>query len=186
VARKTRSRWRTPEEQARWAFERHRNANRLAKPGRTEMVLVLDHPKPDFNVGKIFRAADAFGVREIHLIGIEWFNPAPAMGAFKHVPARFHDEIDDCCAGLVAEKYQLIGLDPERGEDIRSMRLPARSAFLFGHEEYGLRPDARLLPDLAWAKIPQFGKTRSLNLSVAAAIAMYEYIRQHPPELGSR
>ncbi|MCA9729267.1 MAG: TrmH family RNA methyltransferase [Candidatus Eisenbacteria bacterium] len=181
MARKTRSRWRTPDEQARWSFDRHRNANRLAHPGPTELVVVLDRPKPDFNVGKIFRAADAFGVREIHLIGIEWFNPAPAMGAFKHVPAHFSSDLSACCASLADQGYTLVAFDPGRGQELPTAVLPRRCAFLFGHEEFGFSPEVAGMDALQWMRIPQLGHTRSLNLSVAAAIAMYEYVRQFPP-----
>ncbi|HFQ90627.1 MAG TPA: hypothetical protein ENK27_11190, partial [Desulfobulbus sp.] len=41
-----------------------------ARPGIHSCILVLDGLKPDFNIGKIFRSADAFGAREIHLVNV--------------------------------------------------------------------------------------------------------------------
>ena len=51
-------------EMAKRRFRRQRNKNYLAKPGSHECVIVLDHLKPTYNIGKIFRSADAFGARQ--------------------------------------------------------------------------------------------------------------------------
>ena len=160
-------------------FERQRRANLLAAGGRRNFIIVLDHLKPAFNIGKIFRSADAFGAREIHLIGIDFFNPAPAMGSFKWVPARFHDRFDPCIEQLGQDDYTIYALDPNGELDLTTACLPERSAFVFGHEEYGLSVDSGRFPMLKTLKIPQIGRVQSLNVSVAASVVMYEYIRQH-------
>ena len=51
--------------QARKRFERQRRLNRLASPGIHRLVGVLDHLKPRFNIGKIFRSAEAFGAEAV-------------------------------------------------------------------------------------------------------------------------
>ena len=160
-------------------FERHRRANLLAQPGANEFIIVLDHLKPTFNIGKIFRSADAFGAREVHLIGVDFFDPAPAMGSFKWVPAYFHADFASCYRQLTGRGYVLFALEPDQGEALPEAVLPARSAFVFGHEEFGLSFDKRDYPALRVLRIPQQGKVQSLNVSVAASIVMYEYLRQH-------
>lgn len=164
---------------ARKRFERQRRANLTASAGRHRFVIVLDHLKPAFNIGKIFRSADAFGAREIHLVGIDFFNPAPAMGSFKWVPAKFHDDFATCHDRLQQEHYSIFTLDPAADTVLTSARLPLRSAFVFGHEEFGLSVDRERYPDLKPLKIPQIGKVQSLNVSIAASVVMYEYFRQH-------
>jgi tRNA G18 (ribose-2'-O)-methylase SpoU len=164
---------------ARKRFERQRRANLLATAGRHWFVIVLDHLKPAFNIGKIFRSADAFGAREIHLVGIDFFNPAPAMGSFKWVPARFHDNFDTCYEQLDQKRYSIFTLDPAADRALPSTRLPLRSAFVFGHEEFGLSVDRDRYPDVQPLRIPQIGKVQSLNVSIAASVVMYEYFRQH-------
>ena len=160
-------------------FERQRRANLLATSGRHRFIIVLDHLKPAFNIGKIFRSADAFGAREIHLVGIDFFNPAPAMGSFKWVPARFHDQFNTCYDHLRQEHYSIFALDPAAEMTLTSAKLPVRSAFVFGHEEFGLSVDRDRYPGLKPLKIPQIGKVQSLNVSIAASVVMYEYFRQH-------
>lgn len=175
---------RTARAQAMLRFERQRRLNALAQPGPRSLVVVLDHLKPSFNIGKIFRSAHAFGVREIHLIGIDWFDPAPAKGAFKRVPARFFDDFEQSRALLAAHDYRIHLLDPDAEQPLACCSLPRRSAFVVGHEEFGLSFDATLYPDLARVRIAQVGPVESLNVSVAASIAMYEFVRLDaiPPE----
>ncbi len=144
------------------------------------MIIVLDHLKSGFNVPKIFRSAEAFGAREVHLVGIPPFDPAPAKGSFRKVPARFYDDFTNCHRTLVERGYELFLLAPGAAEPLSETPLPPQSAFVFGHEEFGPSFDRRAFPDLRTLSIPQFGSVQSLNVSVAASVVMYEYARQHP------
>ncbi len=166
-------------EEARRRFRRHRNRNRLATPGIHKCIIVLDGLKPTFNIGKIFRSAEAFGCHEVHLIGTDFFDPAPAMGAFKYVPAKFHSRFISCYAELLERGYTPFILEPGRGEPVMNVDLPEKSAFVFGHEEYGISFEPDLYPEIRRLTIPQYGRSQSLNVSVAASIILYEYTRQH-------
>jgi len=159
-------------------FLREKVLNKSAKPGVHECIMVLDHLKPDFNVGKIFRSADAFGVKEVWLVGIPFFHPGTAMGSFRHVPARFFDKFADCYKQLMAEGYTVFIFEPTGGNRLFDFKFPKKSAFIMGHEEYGVSFDKKDFPGLEILTVPQFGKVQSLNVSIAASIAMYEYIRQ--------
>lgn len=165
---------------AQQRFRRQKNANLLARPGAHEFVIILDSLKPAFNIGKIFRSADAFGAREIHLVDIDFFDPAPAMGSFKWVPARFHEHFETCYHDLSSRGYTLFTLDPTAGTALDRTALPRRSAFIFGHEEWGISADIAAYPGIQPLHIPQCGQVQSLNVSIAASIAMWEYLRQHP------
>lgn len=164
---------------ARKRFRRQKNTNLLAAPGAHSFIIVLDSLKPAFNVGKIFRSADAFGAHEVHLVGIDFFDPAPSMGSFKWVPARFHDRFASVHRELVSRDYTMFALEPQTGPPIHSHPLPWRSAFIFGHEEYGLSFDPADYPAIQALSIPQFGQVQSLNVSNAASVVMWEFLRQH-------
>ena len=151
----------------------------LATPGINDFIVILDHIKSDFNIGKIFRSADAFGAREIHLIGIEHFDPTPAKGAFKWVPAKFHDTIWTCHTELTTQGYTVFALEPSEGHKLTDIVLPKKAAFILGHEEFGHSFEIKQYSGMQTLKIPQFGITQSLNVSIAASITMYEYVRQH-------
>lgn len=164
---------------ARRRFRRQRNKNRLASPGIHDCIIVLDHLKPTYNIGKIFRSAEAFGAREVHLVNIPFFDPAPGMGAFKWVPAFFHNTFLSCYSDLVHKGWTPCILEPGKGVRITDVNLPRKSAFIFGHEEFGVSFEPDLYPKIERLTIPQFGRSQSLNVSVAASIILYEYTRQY-------
>ncbi len=164
---------------AKRRFRRQRNKNRLATSGVHDCVIVLDHLKPTYNIGKIFRSAEAFGAKELHLVGIDYFDPAPGMGAFKWVPAVFHTNFYPCYTHLINNGYTPFILEPGKGAPIMDTPLPKKSAFIFGHEEYGISFEPDLFPQIQRLTIPQYGKSQSLNVSVAASIILYEYVRQN-------
>ena len=159
-------------------YEKEKRKNLLAKPGQHQFALVLDHLKAGFNVPKIFRSAEAFGAAAIHLVGIGPFDPAPAKGAFRKVPAVFHDDFAPCYRQLSDSGYQLIRLAPDAEQSLCSIELPKQSAFIFGHEEFGCSFASSDYPEIKSLSIPQFGSVQSLNVSVTAAVVMYEYVRR--------
>ncbi len=179
IDRATRKARRDKRQQALRRYEKHRQRNLLAKPGAHEFIVVLDHLKAGFNVPKIFRSAEVFGAAEVHLIGIGPFDVNPAKGAFKSVPARFHEDFSPCHDELISRGYSLFALAAGADTPLPGSRLPVRSAFVVGHEEMGLSFDPRAFPDVGRLSIPQFGRIESLNVSIAASIVMYEYVRQH-------
>ena len=159
-------------------FKKQKRLNLLAESGKYPYIIVLDHLKPSFNIGKILRSADAFGAHEVHLIGTDFFDPAPAMGSFKWVPTRFHEDFEACHKELNGRGYTLFIAEPSPGESLLSVRFPPKSAFIFGNEEYGISFDKDDYEGTRLLNIPQFGKVHSLNVSIAASVVMYEYVRQ--------
>ena len=161
-------------------FERARRRNLVnARPGVHDCILVLDGLKPDFNIGKIFRSADAFAAREIHLIGIRAFDPKPAKGSVRWVPFQVHDDFPSCYHTLTQAGYSFTVLEPGGSSLLGSCALAKKTAFVLGHEQFGISFDWTAYPDIAGLSIPQWGHVQSLNVSIAASIVLYEYTRQH-------
>ncbi len=164
---------------ALWRFEKQRRQNLLAQPGPHSVALVLDHLRADFNVPKIFRSAEAFGAHSVHLIDIGPFDPAPAKGAFRHVPARFHESFAACRSALADDDFALFALDPQGRESLAEVQLPRRCAFVLGHEARGLSGEVRSDQHMRLLRIPQWGQVESLNVAVAASLALYAYVSRH-------
>ncbi len=170
-------------QQRKWErrqFEKHQRHNtHFATAGVHDFVVILDHLKAGYNIGKIFRSAEAFGAKEVHLIGTSFFPLQTAKGAFKHVPAVFHQSFETCYEQLARQGYSFFILEPEAEVTLGESCFPSRSAFVFGHEGFGVMLDRAEHMSLHGIAIEQFGKVQSLNVSVAASVVMYEYVRQH-------
>lgn len=160
-------------------YQKQRQRNAVAIPGDMPFAIVLDNLKAGFNVPKIFRSAHAFGASEVHLVNIGPFDPSAAKGAFRKVPARFHETFQQAHHELREKGYQLYALTPTAEAQLPTTALDKKAAFIMGHEEHGLSIDLADYPDIKHLSIPHVGLMESLNVSVAASIVMYEYCRQH-------
>ncbi len=165
-------------EQVEWAFRKQRNANLLAERGVHDCVVVLDGLNPSHNIGKIFRSAEVFGVREVHVINTPVFNTAPGKGAFKRVPAKFFDSFSESYRQLTDEGYTIYALYPDEQHFLHKEQLAKKAAFVVGHEENGLSFRPEQYEGVIPLAIAQFGKTESLNVAVAASVCLYEYCKQ--------
>ena len=174
--------------QAKQRYDKQRQRNVMAKPGIHDFIVVLDHLKGGFNVPKIFRSAEAFGAKAVHLVNVEWFDPAPAKGSFRKVPAKFYDKFDTSYKELTEQGYTLYMLTAqtdvdEAGDRVSfnsyDMTMDKKSAFILGHEAKGHSFDPAEYPEIRKLSIPHFGSVESLNVSIAASIVMYEYVSQY-------
>lgn len=155
-------------------FQKELRLNSLAKEGPSDLILVLDHIKSDFNIGKIYRSAYAFGIKEIVLVGIESFDPYPSKGCFKKIPTKFFDKTKDAISYLNQNLYEIFILDVNSEKLLRDISFPRKSAIVICHEEFG--PDDAFSSEFSTrVKIKQIGEVESLNVSNAISIAMYAY-----------
>jgi tRNA G18 (ribose-2'-O)-methylase SpoU len=96
---------------------------------------------------------------------------------YQHV--HHHQTVGDLAAYLHNRGVSLLGVDNLPGSDpIETLVLPRQVCLLFGQEGPGLSGAAHDACDGTFS-IAQFGSTRSINASAAAAIAMHTWIRQH-------
>ena len=165
------------------AYHRHQFAKEIIlskhqPPGAFPLVLILDNMKPTFNIGKIIRTANALGIREVHLVGIPIFDLRTARGALRHTRSRRFETFAESYETLKTEGYAFFALAPQADATLGESAFPEKSAFIVGHEEFGLSFDSAKFPDIKKLRIPQFGRVQSLNASIAASISCFEYLRQ--------
>ncbi|EQC50690.1 TrmH family RNA methyltransferase [Bacteriovorax sp. DB6_IX] len=165
-------------------FEKELEINlEKSKEGIHELIIVLDHLKGNFNMGKIMRSAEIYSVKEVHIIGTKFFDPTPAKGALKRVKTYFYHSFDESAARIKELGFSAITFDSKATEYLNDCQLPEKSAFIFGHEEFGPMYDKDQFEASKVLKIKQYGLTESLNVSIAATISMYEYTNQHGKEI---
>jgi tRNA G18 (ribose-2'-O)-methylase SpoU len=146
---------------------------------RHDFHVAIENWQHDFNIGTIVRTANAFLAAEVHIVGNRRWNRRGAMVTDRYQHLRHHDNAADLAADLHAADVQLLGIDNLPGSaHLETMTIPRRVCFLFGQEGPGLSESAREVCD-GTLSIAQFGSTRSINASAAAAIAMHSWIRAH-------
>lgn len=160
------------------SFERQRLLNKvMSRPGPFPYVLILDNLKVDFNIGKIIRSAEAFGAQGIDVVGTLFFDPMPAKGCMKRVPWTMRKTFIESYHHYKAKGFTFYAFDSGATESIHQVQFPDNSAFVMGHEGFGMSFKKEDYPEIKWIKIPQVGMVESLNVSVAASIVMYEFTR---------
>jgi tRNA(Leu) C34 or U34 (ribose-2'-O)-methylase TrmL len=107
-----------------------------------------------YNVAQILRSALAMGTSAVHLVKVGPFDPSLASGAFRKVTACFHDCFDDARSAPNAPSYRRFAFSTDADIALPDVALPARSVFVFGHDECGLGFEAADLPDITWLRIP--------------------------------
>ncbi len=149
---------------------------------RHDFHVAIENWQHDFNIGTIVRSANAFLAAEVHIVGNRRWNRRGAMVTDRYQHIRHHPD-----AAALAEylhradggPVRLLGIDNLPGSaHLETMEFPQRVCFLFGQEGPGLSAGARAVCDGTFS-IAQFGSTRSINASAAAAIAMHAWVLQY-------
>jgi tRNA G18 (ribose-2'-O)-methylase SpoU len=146
---------------------------------RHDFHVAIENWQHDFNIGTVVRTANAFLAAEVHIVGNRRWNRRGAMVTDRYQHLRHHETAAELASYLHERDVRLLGIDNLPGSDhLESMTVPRRVCFLFGQEGPGLSDDARAACDGTFS-IAQFGSTRSINASSAAAIAMHAWVREY-------
>ena len=141
--------------------------------------VAIENWQHDFNIGTIVRTANAFLAREVHIVGNRRWNRRGAMVTDRYQHVRHHEDAPALASYLHEQGVTLLGIDNLPGSrPVETITLPRDVCLLFGQEGPGLSEGARAVCDGTFS-IAQFGSTRSINASAAAAIAMHAWIRQY-------
>ncbi len=143
----------------------------------SNLEIALDNVERDYNMGTIVRSANAFGVRRVHIIGRRQWNKRGAMMTDKYLHVDYHDSAETFRAAIQGKTLVAVDNVPA-AVSITDCKLPEDCVLLFGAEGPGIRTELLHAADHI-VKIDQYGSTRSLNVGVAAGIAMYEWSRRH-------
>jgi tRNA G18 (ribose-2'-O)-methylase SpoU len=141
--------------------------------------VAIENWQHDMNIGSIVRSANAFAADTVHIVGRKRWNKRGAMVTDRYQHVLHHDTVAELVAWARAEGLPIIAIDNVPGSVIiERYRFPERCILLFGQEGPGISAEAIEAAD-AVVEISQFGSTRSINASAAAAVAMHVWITQH-------
>ncbi len=149
---------------------------------KPNFYLILPNIRSCHNVGAMFRTGDAFGISKIFLVGYTACPPKiqidkVALGAEKWISWKKRKDLKRLIVSLKKKGVRIIGLEEaETSCEIEDLRFKMKNqdiALIVGNEVDGISENVlKLCDDVVHIKM--YGKKESLNVSVAAGIAMYE------------
>ena len=160
------------------------------KRGDYSFLIVLDGVEDPHNLGAIIRTADAAGAdgvviperRAAHVTGTV---AKASAGASEYLPVARVTNINRTLEDLKERNVWTIGLDERADKSYEQIDYKMDCALVLGAEGAGLHEHVRRKCDFL-ISIPMLGRVPSLNVSVAAAVVMYEVVRQRRTPLKSK
>lgn len=141
--------------------------------------VAIENWQHDMNIGSIVRSANAFAADTVHIVGRRRWNKRGAMVTDRYQHVVHHETVEDLVAWAKTEGLPILAIDNVPGcVKIETFDFPAACVLLFGQEGPGLSPEAIAAAESV-IEISQFGSTRSINASAAAAVTMHSWIMQH-------
>lgn len=161
--------------------ERYRKLRSTLERRQPDLTVLMDDVHKDHNLSAILRTADAVGIINIHAVspGHEVArHHKMAGGSRKWVTTRLHPDIETAVGRLHDDGFSVVAAHfSNRAQDFRTIDFTRPTAVLMGSELRGVSNRGAELAD-QHAVIPMQGMVASLNVSVAAALILYEAQRQ--------
>ena len=163
--------------------ERRQKIEAVLSKRQNDLTVVLENVFDPHNISAVMRSCDAVGVQEIFVLNSKiprhkkWGARSSSSAAKWLTIHQFENEED--CFNELRKKYSTILTTHLSGDAVSlyQLDLSKPTALVFGNEHSGVSEEVRKLADGNFI-IPQTGMIRSLNISVACAVSLYEAFRQ--------
>lgn len=160
------------------------SAEEFRQSEKLPVIAVLENIRSAYNVGSVFRTADAFLLERIYICGYTAYPPhkeirKTALGAEETVAWKYCKTIEEAITEIRAEGYKVFAVE----QAVDSWKLGSfsveegRIAVIFGNEVTGVEQTTIALCD-GVIEIPQLGMKHSLNVATAAGVVLWELIRE--------
>lgn len=162
--------------------ERWQTMNDVLSKRTRHLTVVLEDLYQPHNASAVLRSCDCFGIQDVHIIENEnKFDPSKGVtiGSDQWLSLNYYnkkerDNTIECYKKLRDEGYQLIATTPHADDvTIDEISIAKKTALIFGSELTGLS-DVALNESDGYARIPMVGFSESFNISVSAALCLYE------------
>ncbi|MDR3609414.1 MAG: TrmH family RNA methyltransferase [Ignavibacteriaceae bacterium] len=166
-------------------FKSEKRLNKIkavAMARQYSLHLVLENVHDPHNVSAVLRTCDAAGIPEVSLL--YYLEKFPRIGkkssasAVKWIQKEKYTDVKECYGSLRSKGFKIYATSLTSGAlNLYNVDLSEKCAIVLGNEHRGVSDEAAELSDDK-LYIPMFGMVQSLNISVAAAIIIYEAVRQ--------
>jgi tRNA G18 (ribose-2'-O)-methylase SpoU len=170
-----------------------KSVDEFKQAGKNPIIVVLENIRSAYNVGSVFRTADAFLIEAIYIVGYSAKPPhkeikKTALGAEETVSWKYFKTTEEAIDLLKAKKYKVYAVEQAEGSyklQAAGFRQNERIALVFGNEVTGVEQSTIQLCE-GCIEIPQLGMKHSLNIATAAGVVLWELIRSKlsPPVKG--
>ncbi len=155
----------------------------LAKVKRRQIYIICDNILDTYNIGSIFRLADAIGASRVYLCGESETPPnikihRAAIGTDKWVPWQYTSTAVEAIAKVKRQnsKVKIVGIEQtKKSRDFRQIEYSEPVAFVVGHETSGVSKETLDACDEI-VELPMYGVNVSLNVMVSLAILLYQTV----------
>lgn len=162
-----------------------KSAEEFRNTEKYPVIAVLENIRSAYNVGSVFRTADAFLLEAVYISGYTAHPPhkeikKTALGAEDSVTWKHFKKIDDAIADLRSQGYRIFAVEQVTNSiSLENFEwLPGEKlAFIFGNEVTGVDEPTLHLCD-GCVEIPQMGTKHSLNIATAAGVVLWEVVRK--------
>jgi tRNA (guanosine-2'-O-)-methyltransferase len=163
--------------------ERHQRLTQVLNKRQNDLTVVLENVFDPHNISAVMRTCDAVGIQEVHVLNTrigphkKW-GAKSSSSAAKWLSIYQHTDAASCFS-ILRRKYGRIFTTHLASDSVSlyDIDLTGSLALVFGNEHEGVSEEIRSLADGNFI-IPQVGIIRSLNISVACAVSLYEAFRQ--------
>ncbi len=151
------------------------------------LILVLENLIDPHNCAACLRSADAVGVQDVHVVeAAAPFvpNTKVTQGSHKWLTLYRHPTSEQCLAALRERRYRVFAATPDGPMTLADLDVTQPLALVFGAEHTGLSAHLRANADGCF-RIPMYGFSQSLNVSVAVAVALFQVVAERTRRLGA-
>jgi len=161
------------------------SAEEFKQSEKVPVVIILDDVRSAYNVGSIFRTADAFRIAGIYICGISARPPhkditKTALGATESVDWEYFPDVNQAVSVLKSYGFKIYAIEQvDESVDLKEFNpeKDTKLALIFGHEVFGVKDELIRQAD-GCIEIPQFGTKHSFNVAVSAGIVLWDLINK--------
>ena len=151
-----------------------------------DLAVILENVHDTHNIGAVLRTSESIGIQEVFILYTEEhlykknlkLGKRTSSGSRKWLDVYLFDDLEDCVKAVRSKYDRLIGtILNKNARSLYDLDLTGSAAFVFGNEKKGISSELAAHLDENFI-IPQVGFVKSLNISVACAVSLYEAMRQ--------
>ncbi len=154
--------------------ERREKFDKTVSHRTKHFTMVLEDLKDPHNISAVIRTCEVFGLQNVHVIEeINSYSTVKTIlkGSFKWLDMYRYKKRENCFKSLKSQGYQIAVASTNTDNSLFNLDFSQKTAFYLGSETEGNHPDSLAKADVHF-KIPQFGLTESMNVSVCAGVLM--------------